>query len=214
MVVLSEPTELLTAFSHVADGVFAVDRSMRVVFWNAAAEHIFGVDEAAAIGRRCDEIVAGYETSGTALCSADCRVIGCARRGHAAETYDLVRSGVDGKQQWLNVSIIVLRGRRRAATLTVHLIRDVTARRGVEQRASALLAGLGDPEGHDGLPPITRREAEVLRLLACGASNARVAETLGISVTTVRNHIEHLLAKLGVHSKLEAVVYAAQRGLL
>jgi PAS domain S-box-containing protein len=209
-----EPAELLSAFSRAADGVFAIDQHMRVVYWNDAAGRIFGVDEPAAMGRRCDEIVAGYETSGAVLCAGDCRVMGCARRGHAAETYDLVRTGADGKQQWLNVSIIVLRGRRRASTLTVHLVRDVTSRRGVEQRASALLAGLRGPEGPHELPPITRREAEVLRMLACGASNKTIADTLGISATTVRNHIEHLLSKLGVHSKLEAVVYAAQRGLV
>jgi PAS domain S-box-containing protein len=211
---LHEPAELLGAFSRSSDGVFAIDQHMRVVYWNAAAERIFGVDEAAAIGRRCDEIVAGYETSGAGLCAPDCRVMGCARRGHAAETYDLVRTGIDGKPQWLNVTIIVLRGRRRASTLTVHLVRDVTSRRGVEQRSAALLSELRGPEASHELPPITRREAEVLRLLACGASNAKIAEALGISATTVRNHIEHLLAKLGVHSKLEAVVYAAQRGLV
>ncbi len=211
---LQEPAELLSAFSRASDGVFAIDHNMRVVYWNAAAERVFGVDEAAAMGRRCDEIVAGYETSGAVLCAPDCRVMGCARRGHAPETYDLVRAGVDGKQQWLNVSIIVLRGQRRTSTLTVHLIRDVTARRGVEQRSAALLHDLPGPEFAYGLPPITRREAEVLRLLACGASNAKIAGALSISPTTVRNHIEHLLAKLGVHSKLEAVVYAAQRGLV
>lgn len=211
---LLEPADLLGAFSRVTDGVFAIDQHMRVVYWNAAAGRIFGVDEGAAIGRRCDEIVSGFETSGAALCGPDCRVMGCARRGHAAETYDLVRGGLDGSQQWLNVTIIVLRGRRRASTLTVHLVRDVTARRGVEQRSAALLSGLPGPETSRDLPPLTRREAEVLRLLACGASNASIAETFGISVTTVRNHIEHLLAKLGVHSKLEAVVYAAQRGLV
>ena len=211
---LREPAELLSAFSRASDGVFAIDQHMCVVYWNAAAGRVFGVDEAAAMGRRCDEVVAGYETSGASLCAPDCRVVGCARRGHAAETYDLVRTGVDGKQQWLNVSIIVLRGQRRASTLTVHLVRDVTARRGVEQRSTALLADLRGPESLHDLPPITRREAEVLRLLACGASNAKIAEALSISATTARNHIEHLLAKLGVHSKLEAVVYAASHGML
>lgn len=214
VMLLHEPAELLSAFSHASDGVFAIDQHMRVVYWNAAAERVFGVDETAAIGRRCDEIVAGYETSGAVLCAPDCRVMGCARRSHAAETYDLVRTGIDGTPQWLNVTIIVLRGRRRASTLTVHLVRDVTARRGVEQRSAALLSELRGPEASHELPLITRREAEVLRLLACGASNAKIAEALGISATTVRNHIEHLLAKLGVHSKLEAVVYAAQRGLV
>jgi DNA-binding NarL/FixJ family response regulator len=53
-----------------------------------------------------------------------------------------------------------------------------------------------------------------LRLLACGLDNGKIAETLSVSPKTVRNHIEHLLAKFGVHSKLEAVVYAARAGLV
>ena len=206
--------ELLEAFGRTADAVFAVDQHMRVVFWNWPAERIFGVDEAAALGRHCDEIVSGFETTGATLCAPDCRVIGCSRRGHAAETYDLVRSDTHGKQQWLNVSIVVLRGRRRSSTITVHLVRDVTARRSVERRAEDVLSALRAPGADASVPEITRREAQVLRLLACGASNATIAETLGISATTVRNHIEHLLAKLGVHSKLEAVVYAARSGLV
>lgn len=205
---------MLEAFQRASDGVFAVDQQMRVVFWNLAAERIFGVDEQAALGRRCDEIVSGFETTGVPLCVPDCRVIGCSRRGHAAETYDLVRRGAGGDQQWLNVSVIVLRGQRRHSTLTVHMVRDVTSRRGVERRASAVLERLGTADTLVSMPDITRREAEVLRLLACGATNKAIAEALGISPTTVRNHIEHVLSKLGVHSKLEAVVYAAKAGLL
>lgn len=208
-----DPMGMLEAFTRASDAVFAVDQQMRVVFWNLAAERVFGVDEGAALGRRCDDIVAGFETSGATLCAPDCRVIGCARRGHAAETYDLVRRGTDGARQWLNVSILVLRGQRRHSTLTVHLVRDVTGQRGIEQRAAAVLDGLGtDPLVE--MPDITRREAEVLRMLACGSTNKAIAEALGVSPTTVRNHIEHLLAKLGVHSKLEAVVYAARAGVL
>jgi PAS domain S-box-containing protein len=209
-----EPMVLLEAFRRASDGVFAVDQGGRVVFWNWEAESIFGIDQAAALDRHCEDIVRGFEVSGGVLCQPDCRVLGCSRRGHAAETYDLVRTDTAGKQQWLNVSIVVLRGQRRNSTLTVHLVRDVTASRHVEQRAAGVLAALRTPDTDKALPPITRREAEVLRLLACGASNRTIADTLGISATTVRNHIEHLLAKLGVHSKLEAVVYAARSGLV
>ena len=208
-----EPVKLLEAFERTSDGVFAVDQHMRIVYWNVAAERIFGMDGDAALGRRCDEIVAGFETSGAALCTPDCRVIGCARRGHAAETYDLVRADATNNNQWLNVTIIVLRGRRRASTLAVHLVRDVTARRQLEERAGRILSALPIAAPDSATPAITKREAEVLRLLACGLSNAKIAEALGVSATTIRNHIEHLLAKLGVHSKLEAVVYAAQHGL-
>jgi PAS domain S-box-containing protein len=209
-----EPMAMLEAFSRASDAVFAVDQQMRVVFWNLAAERIFGIDESAALGRRCDEIVSGFETTGVPLCVPGCRVVGCARRGHAAETYDLVRARTDGAQQWLNVGIIVLRGQRRHSTLTVHLVRDVTERRRVEREAAQVLVNLRGADALAEMPDITRREAEVLRLLACGLSNKTIAETLGISATTVRNHIEHLLAKLGVHSKLEAVVYAAKSDLL
>jgi PAS domain S-box-containing protein len=209
-----EPLELLEAFQRASDGVFAVDQGMRVVYWNWTAARIFGVDAAAALGRRCDEIVAGFETSGAALCTPDCRVMECARRGHASETYDLIRSVAAGDKQWLNVTIVVLRGRRRASTLAVHLVRDVTERRRMEERSGRILAALPTADLALTMPAITRREAEVLRLLACGLSNAKIAEAMGISATTVRNHIEHLLGKLGVHSKLEAVVYAAQRGLV
>jgi PAS domain S-box-containing protein len=209
-----EPLELLEAFERASDGVFAVDQGMRVVYWNWAAERIFGVDAAAALRRRCDEIVAGFETSGASLCTPERRVMGCARRSHATETYDLVRTDVSGNKQWLNVTILVLRGRRRASTLAVHLVRDVTERRHMEERAGRILAALPTPDPLSPMPAITRREADVLRLLACGLANAKIAEALGISATTSRNHIEHLLAKLGVHSKLEAVVYAAQWGLL
>jgi PAS domain S-box-containing protein len=214
MTAAPEPIDLLAAFARASDAVFAVDQQMRVVFWNDACERAFGVDANAALGRRCDQIVAGLDAAGAPLCVPDCRVIGCSRRGHATETYDLVRTGPDGRPQWLNVSIVVLRGRRRHATLTVHMARDVSARRGIEERAAAVLEHLRDTAPARGAGSITRREAEVLRMLACGASNRAIAETLGISTTTVRNHVEHLLRKLGVHSKLEAVVYAARAGLV
>ena len=55
---------------------------------------------------------------------------------------------------------------------------------------------------------LTERELEVLALVAGGLDNHRIAEKLCVSVTTVRSHIQHLLAKLDVHSKLEAAMLA------
>lgn len=62
-------------------------------------------------------------------------------------------------------------------------------------------------------PQLTPRELDVLRLLAQGLSNAAIAEELTVSVNTIRNHIANLSAKLGAHSKLEALSIAVQRGL-
>ena len=71
--------------------------------------------------------------------------------------------------------------------------------------------GRGSPHSASDL---TEREREVLALVAEGLSNAAIAERLVVSVHTVRNHIASLSAKLGAHSKLEALSIAVRRGLL
>ena len=64
------------------------------------------------------------------------------------------------------------------------------------------------------LAQLSRREHELLTLLCDGASNAQIAWELQISEKTVRNHLSHLYAKLGVHSRSAAVAFAARNGLL
>ncbi|HKB34061.1 MAG TPA: response regulator transcription factor [Candidatus Dormibacteraeota bacterium] len=64
------------------------------------------------------------------------------------------------------------------------------------------------------LGSLTAREKQVLRLMAEGLPSRGVALRLGISYTTVRTHIRSLGSKLGVHSKLEAIVKARELGLI
>jgi NarL family two-component system response regulator LiaR len=60
---------------------------------------------------------------------------------------------------------------------------------------------------------LTQREAEVLRLIARGLSNADIADQLFLSDGTVRNHVSAILAKLGVSDRTQAAVIAIQHGL-
>jgi len=64
------------------------------------------------------------------------------------------------------------------------------------------------------LEKLTPREKEVLRLMAEGAASRDIASRLGISYTTVRTHIRSLGSKLGVHSKLEAIIKARELALV
>jgi DNA-binding NarL/FixJ family response regulator len=64
------------------------------------------------------------------------------------------------------------------------------------------------------LERLTAREKEVLRLMAEGIASREIASKLGISYTTVRTHIRSLGSKLGVHSKLEAIVKARELALV
>jgi RNA polymerase sigma factor (sigma-70 family) len=61
---------------------------------------------------------------------------------------------------------------------------------------------------------LSRRERETLALLADGLSNAEIAERLGISEKTVRNHLSHLFDKFGVWSRAQAIVFARERGFV
>ena len=64
------------------------------------------------------------------------------------------------------------------------------------------------------LKAFTPRELDVLHLLVQGLDTATIANRLGIAPHTVEWHVRHLIEKLGVHSKLQAVVEAARRGLI
>lgn len=68
-------------------------------------------------------------------------------------------------------------------------------------------------EGEVLLRSLTRRETEILRSLAGGRTTTEVADALGISALTVQSHVKSILAKLGVHSKIEAVTLAWRYGL-
>lgn len=61
---------------------------------------------------------------------------------------------------------------------------------------------------------LTRRERQVLALLADGAQNDLIAQRLIISPQTARTHVQNLLSKLGVHSRLEAAAYVTRTGIL
>ena len=60
--------------------------------------------------------------------------------------------------------------------------------------------------------PLSPREEEVLREIARGASNKEIACTLDIAETTVKIHVQHILRKLGLSSRVQAAVYASDRG--
>jgi DNA-binding NarL/FixJ family response regulator len=62
--------------------------------------------------------------------------------------------------------------------------------------------------------PLTQRESEVLRLLALGQTNKEIGQALHISYETVKEHVQHILRKLGVSDRTQAAVWAVRKGLV
>ena len=84
----------------------------------------------------------------------------------------------------------------------------------VPQHASGAMAGGGRRSDDDLLfSRLTQREREVLDLLVKGSSGGAIARRLSVSPHTVRTHVQSILVKLQVHSRLEAVAVAFRRGL-
>ncbi len=92
--------------------------------------------------------------------------------------------------------------------LTIDLLKSMAER----QRSDPPLAAGSTPKPP--LEPLTPRETEILPLLARGATNPQIAKELVVSPGTVKNHVRHIIAKLGVSDRTQAAVRAVELGLL
>ena len=65
----------------------------------------------------------------------------------------------------------------------------------------------------DSQPSLTRRERDILRLLAQGLSNKEIAAQLCLSEKTIKNHVSEILSKLGLHNRTQAALWVVEHGL-
>ncbi|MDP6812030.1 MAG: LuxR C-terminal-related transcriptional regulator [Alphaproteobacteria bacterium] len=207
-------------FHQTVDGVFAVDGNQRITFWNSACGQLLGIPAEEAIGRPCDDVLAGRTLVGDRFCEKECCVSRVIDGGEGPKTFKLQLRGANGKTLKLSVSIILVPSKGDERWTCVHLLHRDHAESTIEDlvpqpEAPSGSNGGGRARGGNGtVSPMTPRQQEILELLAEGKSATVISHLLGIRLVTVRNHIQHIQAKLGVHSQAETVAYAYRHNLI
>ena len=222
----------LPALGRTRAGVFVVDASQRIILWNKGAERLLGYSASQVLGEPCHQIIAGM-CHGKMWCHANCRVERKLRRRGLPSDFDLLTHTRSGREIWLNVSILAIPAG--GMPLAAHFIRDVTRDKQNEGKLGSILAALvGEGATADkrkgkqpaarslpaslGLPSpamhLSGREVEVLTFLGRGDAAEAIAARMGISLLTVRKHIQNALRRLGLHSKAAAVSFAFRNGML
>jgi PAS domain S-box-containing protein len=202
------------ALAGSGDGVFVIGADGRIVLWNRSAERILGYTAREVIGRSCCDVFVGRDDDRNRLCYQGCHVVTLVKTGEPIQTFDMSTRTKAGTPVWINVSLLVVPPNGTAGTLTIHLFRDVTATKELLTLVQERLSPPASDAGAAAPRVLTRRELELLRLMTLGLNTAAAAERLHVSPATIRNHVQNIFGKLGVHSRLEAVAYANKHRLL
>jgi PAS domain S-box-containing protein len=203
---------LAETLARAGDGVCAIGPEGRVVLWNRAAEKILGWSAREVMGRPCCDVFVGMDEHGNRLCYQGCHVMSLVKIGEPIQHFDMQTRTKAGKPVWLDISILEAPSSGPGGALVIHLFRDVTATRELLRLVHERIQSPWAPRAETMV--LTRRELEILRLMAGGANTKALAESLHVSPATIRNHAQNIFEKLGVHSRLEAVAYATQHHLL
>lgn len=214
----------LDVFSSTGDAAFASNDKGYIVLWNEGAKGLLGYSAADVLGRRCFEVIGGFDTFGNRYCWRDCNARRLLRCQKAVCPFQMHVRKSSGEYVWAAIRIELDSDQQLSDYQLIHLMQQIHPGTDVV-RNSYLTPSISDmqPEGsprrlestsHLPNPPLTNREREVLTLLASGFSAAEISNKFHISVNTVRNHVQSIFRKLAVHSKLEAVFVARRNHLI
>jgi PAS domain S-box-containing protein len=208
------------------DGAYAVDANQRIIYWDPGCEELFGHTANWVLGRPCCDVMCGKNPATDAnFCKPECEIAKMAsgERNGAPNTFSIKSKNKDGEDILMNVNVVLVPSPCKKGWIVMHLLNRTMERDAITAFDYALSNGIppakvsasGSSIGQDvDVTRLTKRELEVLQLLAEGISLQSISKRLSISLTTVRNHMQHIQKRLGVHSQTEAVAYAYRHNMV
>ncbi len=190
----------------------AVDRDNRILAMNRPARRLLGYSaRKSLVGKPLFELLETRDVFGNRLADRATGFWQMIALREPVSSFEISVRNASGEGLRLAVHVIVVLGQDPEEHGIVYLLSPVLRRRKADEAIERILArgevpGSLTPEEQP-MPSaeLTPRQTEVLRLLTRGASVDEIAGALGISVHTVRTHVQRILETLGVHSQVEAV---------
>jgi PAS domain S-box-containing protein len=218
-----------TIIANAARAAVATDNDNRILHWNDAAIELFGFTAEEVMGRNMQTVIQARDVHGNRL-SADYGAFHeMVRIGEAPQSFELAIVTATGKMIRIAVSVVVVLGPQPSEYSIVYLMTPMHRRRRADEAIDRLLAQANLPgvtvpgaqvatgaeqRGTANQRHLTRRQLEVLLLLAEGKRSGEIADELSISVHTVRTHIQGILRTLGAANRLEAVSRALHERII
>jgi DNA-binding CsgD family transcriptional regulator len=192
-----------------SETAYAVDRAGQVVVWNQSAEKTFGYTESEALGQQCWELLSGQDIFGNPSCCEGCPVRSTAFDGKPISRFQIDFETAKQQRKRFTVSTLMLLNSP-GKEVFVHLCHPES-----EVSKDIIPKHTADhSEVTKQRHTLTLREIEVLTLLHKGITITEIANSLNICTFTVRNHTQHILLKLHVHSRFEAVAVGRKLNLI
>jgi PAS domain S-box-containing protein len=192
--------------------MFVIGDRRRIVFWNHGMQRLLGYTHDEVAGRSCWSSLAGNDPFGNRYCNEKCPVMLLASRGESVHPYRLTYRAKSGLTVSLDISVVRMTLRKSKRILLIHMVRPIEVAHPIVTEPPPAEALAAHPDAR--VRELTSRETEILARLARGQSSATIAGELNISPLTARNHIQHVFAKLEVHSRTEAVAFAYRMSIV
>ena len=189
-----------TSSYETVEAAFAVDQRGVIVLWNEAAEKTFGYPASTALGQQCWKLLCGKDINNNKYCCKFCPLIEMAFQHEPVHEFQASFKTALAERKQYAISCITIFDESGKEQL-MHICRPDKETVEIGEDLSKII-----PSANPNSSSLSQREIEVLKLLADGESTREIAATMGISTSTVRIHIQHVLQKLNVHKRREAVM--------
>ncbi|MBT8070143.1 MAG: PAS domain-containing protein [Gammaproteobacteria bacterium] len=186
------------------DPAFAVNLRGVIAYWNSAAEQSLGHTSDEAVGSKCWQLLRGQDSNGNRYCAKHCPVREMASQREPIHSFLCSFVSASSKPRKYSVSCLNV-DNDSGDKLLLHICQPAN------KRPETVTYQVPIDEHAE---PLSQREAEVLSLLADEVSTQDIADRMDISIRTVRTHIQHLMYKLRVHKRHDAIHVARQLKLI